>query len=109
MSRDCCASIEIAGAVESDDLIVGVRILKGVPHVRQHLSVGEFLLLLGLRDGESGARNFSLVAIEDRHLDLPEQRNVIQITEVGVVDLPRDVSFADGLLQCVLAVRGGYS
>ncbi len=69
----------------------------------------ESLLLLRLRDGEGGARNFPLVTIENWHLHLPEQGNVVEIPEVGVVDFSRDVSFADGLLQCVLAVGGGHS
>ena len=101
--------IEISRAIEADDLIVGAQIFKRVPYIRQHLSACELLLLLCLRNGKAGARDLSLVAIEDRQLDLPEERNVVQRADVRVADLARDVSFADGLLQFVLAVRGGHS
>ncbi len=40
---------------------------------------------------------------------MPEQGNVVQITNVRVIDFTGDVSLADRLLQCALAVRGSHS
>src|SRR5271170_5985425 len=65
--------VQIARAIEADDLIVGAQIFKSVPYIRKNLAVREFLLLLGLRNRITGARNFSLIAIENRQLDLPKQ------------------------------------
>ena len=101
--------VEISGAIERDDLVVGAEALERVAHVGEHLAVGEHLLLLGLGDGKSGARNLALVAIEDRVVALAKERNVVEVADVGVVDLPRDISFANGLLQLVLAVGGGHA
>src|SRR5580704_2292101 len=99
--------VQKSGAIKSHHLIIGAQILKGVSHVGLHLPIGESLLLLRLRYGVGGARNLTLVAIENRHLHLSEQGNVVEVTQVGVVHFPSDVSLADRLLQSVLAVGGG--
>ena len=91
MSRDCCASIEIAGAIEVHDLVVGAQIFIGVSHIGHHLAARELLLLLGLRDGKAGARDFALVAIEERQLHLAEEGDVVQVTEVGVINLAGEI------------------
>src|SRR5271156_1627207 len=56
--------VQIPGAIKSHQLVVGVQVLKGVPHVRQYLAVRESFLFLRLRDGIGGAGNLALVAIE---------------------------------------------
>src|SRR5271168_4227352 len=71
--------VQIFGAIKSHNLVVGAYILESVPHVCQHLPVGESLLLLRLRHGKGGTRNFPLVAIENRHLHLPEQGNIVEV------------------------------
>src|ERR1700684_3211209 len=58
--------IEVAGAVESHNLVVAAPIFKRVLHVGQHLPLRELLLLLCLRHRVSGARDLTLVAIENR-------------------------------------------
>src|ERR1017187_3412512 len=97
--------VEIARPIEGNDLIVRANVLKSIPHVGQHLSVRVLLQFLCLCDGEAGAGNFPLVAIENGNLNLTEQRDIVAITEVGVADLTRNISLADGLLQRMLAVR----
>ncbi len=75
-------------------LIVGLQAFVGVSHVGQHLIARGFLLLLRLRDGESRARDFALIAVENRKLDLAEERSRAQSGDVRVVDLPGHVAFA---------------
>src|ERR1035438_324888 len=101
--------VEIARPIEGNDLIVRANALKSIPHVGQHLSARVLLLFLCLCDGEAGARNFPLVAIENGDLNLPEQRDIVGGTEVGVAGLTGYIPLADGLLQCMLAVRGIHS
>jgi hypothetical protein len=42
--------VEIAGAVELNDLVAGAPGFIGISHTRQSLADGRFFLLLGLRD-----------------------------------------------------------
>ena len=78
MSRILLRLVEIAGAVKLDDLVVGAQAFVGVSHVGQHLVVRRLFLLLRLRDGEARARDFALVAIENRQLNLAEERSRAQ-------------------------------
>ena len=90
-------------------MVIGAQILEGVPHIGQDLTVREFLLLLDLRDGVAGARDFALIAVEDGKLNLSEERSKVEAVDMRVVDLRGDVLLADSPLQLVLAVCGGHT
>ncbi len=90
MSRILLRLIEIAATVERDDLIVGAQAFIGVAHIGQHLPVREFLLLLGLVDGVARARDFALVAVEDRQAGICRRRKpVFRSVDMRVVERAR--------------------
>ena len=99
--------VQVPGTVKLDDLVVGTQPFEGIAHVRHHLIARSLLLFLSLVDGVLRPSDFALVAIEERQLNLSEERCGIQVRDVGVVNLRRDVLLADGLLQFILAIRRG--
>src|SRR5580700_2210447 len=97
--------VDVAPAIELDDLIVAVKGLVGVDHVREHLLrsfAGEFLIL---RDGVARARDFALVAIEDRELDVEEECAGVGGGYVGIVEAGTQVALAVGDGERFLAAR----
>ncbi len=61
------------------NLVVRLQPFVGVPHVGQRLVLRRLFLLLRLRDGVVRARDFALVAVENRDLDAAEKRSGIQL------------------------------
>ena len=97
--------VDVAAAIELDDLIVGVKSGVGVDDVGEHLLrgfAGEFLVL---RDGVTRAGNFALVAIEDGELDVEEEGAGVGGGDVGIVEAGAEVALAVGVGERFLAAR----
>jgi hypothetical protein len=99
---------EVARAIELDHMVVHPKSFEGIVYICQYLTVRGFLLLLRLGDGEAGASDFTLIAIEDGKRDASVEVGRVDAIDVGVVGLGGDVRLANRLLQFVLAVRGGH-
>src|SRR5262249_41861614 len=98
--------INIAAAIELNDLVVGAQIFVGVHHIGRNLLRTFTQLFLSLRDGIAGARDFGLVAIEDGQWNAEGKCGAAGTRSVRVAHSGGEVLFAVDFGKRQLAARG---
>ena len=100
--------VDVAALIELNDLIVGAEIFVGLDDVGGNLLRGLAGLLLRLRNGVAGSRDFALIPVEDGKRHVVEERAGVRAGSVRVIESAGDVHLSVGLLQRQLAFRGGH-
>src|SRR4029077_8563321 len=98
--------VDVAAAIELDDLIVAVKGFVRINDIGENLLggfAGEFLILC---DGVASARDFALVAVEDGELNVEEEGAGVGSGHVRVVEAGAEVALAVGDGERFLAASG---
>ncbi len=99
--------VNVAALIKLHDLLAGAQRLISVEHIGENLLRGFTGELLGLRDDETRARDFTLVAVEDGELDVEEKRAGVGGGDVRIVEGDSEVALAIGFGEQFGAARSG--
>ena len=100
--------LEIPGSVELHHFVVALDRLVGIGHVGENRIAGRLLLLLRLRKRVAGARDLSLIAVEDRQLKISEDGSGVLPGNVGEIVSAVYVDLGVRFGQQDLALGRGY-
>jgi len=100
--------LEVAGSVQLHHFLVAPDRLIGIGNVGKNRIAGGLLLFLGLSERMSGARDLSLIAVEDRQLKISEDGSGVLAGDVGeivsAVHIDLGVRFGQWIWLCAAVI-----